>query len=112
QGGCRWRHRGRRRAGADRRPAPLLGVAADGLVAGVDVGGTKVLGVLVAPDDPGTVVGEHRVPTPAGAPAVLDAIAEVVRELDAGPAAARGRRVTSGGVGIRSEERRVGKERR
>ncbi|HLT68552.1 MAG TPA: ROK family protein [Acidimicrobiales bacterium] len=77
-----------------------MSAAADGLVAGVDVGGTKVLGVLVDPDDPGTVVGEHRVPTPAGAPAVLDAIAEVVRELDAGPASARERRVTSVGVGI------------
>ncbi|MFO7280910.1 MAG: ROK family protein [Thermoanaerobacterales bacterium] len=77
-----------------------MSAAAAGLVAGVDVGGTKVLGVLVDPDDPGTVVGEHRVPTPAGAPAVLDAIAEVVRTLEAGPAAARGRRVTSVGVGI------------
>lgn len=61
---------------------------------GIDVGGTKVLGVLVGGRDPVTVVGELRVPTPEGEAAVLDAMAGVVRQLAAsGP-------VTSVGVGI------------
>ncbi|MGH9212900.1 MAG: ROK family protein [Acidimicrobiales bacterium] len=50
-------------------------------VAGVDVGGTKVLGVLVDQDHPEVVKAEHRVPTPLGADAVLDAIAEVAQAL-------------------------------
>jgi glucokinase len=50
---------------------------------GVDVGGTKVLGVVVEEADATlTVTAEHRVPTPTGPVAVLDAIAEVVRALD------------------------------
>lgn len=62
------------------------------LAAGVDVGGTKILGVAVDPDDPKTVVAEHRVPTPRGADNVLDAIVEVIKSLDAD--------VGSVGVGI------------
>lgn len=42
---------------------------------GVDVGGTKVLGVGL--DDDGTVVAEHRVPTPVGGEAVVRAVVEV-----------------------------------
>lgn len=59
---------------------------------GVDVGGTKILGVLVDEDDPAVVKAEHRVPTPAGTTQVLDAIAEVARTLDPSP--------SSLGVGI------------
>lgn len=51
------------------------------LLAGIDVGGTKVLGVLLDPDDPSAVLAEHRVPTPEGHGGVLDAIAGVVRRL-------------------------------
>jgi len=65
-----------------------------GRVAGVDIGGTKILGVVVDPTDPTTVLVEHRVPTPDGAEAVLDAIAAVVKEL------AQEQPVTSVGVGI------------
>ncbi len=54
-----------------------------GLLAGIDVGGTKVLGVLVDPAAPATVVDEARVPTPDGETAVLDAMAGVVRTLAA-----------------------------
>jgi glucokinase len=54
---------------------------AGSLVAGIDVGGTKVLGVLVDPADPAMVVDEARVATPDGAAPVLDAMAGVVREL-------------------------------
>ena len=53
---------------------------------GVDVGGTKCLGVLL--DDAGTVVREHRIPTPqsGSAPALVDAVDEVARELQGGDA--------------------------
>jgi glucokinase len=51
------------------------------LVAGIDVGGTKVLGVALDPDDPTTVVVEARVPTPDGTGPLLDTMADVVRTL-------------------------------
>ncbi|HET8621282.1 MAG TPA: ROK family protein [Acidimicrobiales bacterium] len=66
------------------------------LLAGVDVGGTKVLGVAVDPADPATVVDEARAPTPDGEAAVLDAMADVVRRLDD----RAGGRVEALGVGI------------
>jgi glucokinase len=47
--------------------------------AGIDVGGTKVLGVVV--DDAGTIVAEHRVPTPRGGDAVVAAMLEVLGVL-------------------------------
>lgn len=50
---------------------------------GIDVGGTKCLGVVL--DEGGSVVGEHRVATPDGADAVLDAIAGVAVALGCGP---------------------------
>jgi glucokinase len=46
---------------------------------GVDVGGTKVLGVVV--DDAGTVVASHRVPTPSGGAAVVEAMVAVIAAL-------------------------------
>jgi glucokinase len=46
---------------------------------GVDVGGTKVLGVVV--DDDGREVAAHRVPTPAGGDAVIDAMVDVIATL-------------------------------
>ena len=70
--------------------------AAGGLLAGIDVGGTKVLGVVLDPADPGTVLDEARVPTPDGQDAILDAMAEVVRQLDD----RSDRRVAAVGVGI------------
>lgn len=51
------------------------------LLAGVDVGGTKILGIAIDPADPGTVIAEAKVPTPPGEEAVLDAIAGVVRAV-------------------------------
>lgn len=48
---------------------------------GVDVGGTKVLGVAI--DDAGSVVGEHRVPTPRGSDALVDDLLDVVAVLRA-----------------------------
>lgn len=49
---------------------------------GIDVGGTKVLGVVA--DAAGTVLAEHRVPTPHGGDAVVDAMVAVIGELRGG----------------------------
>lgn len=53
---------------------------------GVDIGGTKVLGVVVDAAEPTVVLGEHRVPTPRGSEALVDAIVDLVDRLDAGGA--------------------------
>ena len=50
---------------------------------GVDLGGTKCLGVVV--DEEGSVVEERRVTTPAGPEAVLDAVADLVDGLGRHP---------------------------
>jgi len=47
--------------------------------AGIDVGGTKCLGVVLDPS--GAIVAEHRVPTPKGPEAIIDALVEVARAL-------------------------------
>lgn len=47
---------------------------------GVDIGGTKCLGVVV--DREGTVLAEHRVATPRAGPELVGAVAAVVGELD------------------------------
>src|SRR5687768_18412525 len=46
---------------------------------GIDVGGTKCLGVVL--DDAGRVTAEHRVATPTEGEALLDAIDRIVRSL-------------------------------
>ena len=56
-----------------------------GVTYGIDIGGTKVLGVALGPAD--AVVAEVRVPTPTGAREIVgshvaDAVAQVVAELD------------------------------
>jgi glucokinase len=56
-------------------------VTAD-LTIGVDVGGTKCLGVVVGAD--GAVTAEHRVPTPKGSDEVVDAIVATIVELQRG----------------------------
>ena len=48
---------------------------------GLDVGGTKVLGVAI--DAAGTILAEHREPTPVGGEAVLAAMGETARRLRA-----------------------------
>ena len=59
--------------------------AGAGVTYGVDIGGTKVLGVALGPDD--AIVAEARVPTPRGTREIVgshvaDAVAQVVVELD------------------------------
>ncbi len=49
------------------------------LAAGIDVGGTKCLGVVL--DDSGTVIREERLPTPKGAANVIDTLAALAGEL-------------------------------
>ncbi len=46
---------------------------------GIDLGGTKCLGAVV--DDAGTVVHERRVPTPAGAEAIVETVHALARDL-------------------------------
>ncbi len=63
-----------------------------GVAVGLDVGGTKCLGLAVGPD--GAVLAEHRVPTPSqGGDALLDALAAVATAVAAeagGPPASVG----------------------
>jgi glucokinase len=59
---------------------------------GLDVGGTKVLGVAVDPRDPGTILAEGRVATPDGGAGLVDTLMELVGSLAEGP--------TSIGVGV------------
>lgn len=47
--------------------------------AGVDIGGTKCLGVVL--DDEGNVVAESRVSTPVGDDAIVQVVADVTKEL-------------------------------
>jgi glucokinase len=62
------------------------------LTIGLDVGGTKVLGVVIDPANPGQVLHERRVPTPPGGEGLVDVLAEVTDGLVdlAGPVAAVG----------------------
>ena len=59
--------------------------SATGVTYGIDIGGTKVLGVALGPGD--DVVAEARVPTPTGdrdivGSHVAEAVAQVVDDLD------------------------------
>lgn len=54
-----------------------------GTTFGIDVGGTKCLGLAVAPD--GTVLGECRVPTPNDADELIATLAAIASELGARP---------------------------
>ena len=47
--------------------------------AGIDVGGTKCLGVVL--DEGGEIVAEHRLPTPKGPDAIIDTLADLVGHL-------------------------------
>lgn len=65
---------------------------------GVDLGGTKCLAVAIDAD--GAVLAEHRVATPRGGPAVLEALADAAAAVGAGP----GVRVGVGAPGLVDRE--------
>ena len=65
-----------------------------GTAVGLDLGGTKCLGVVV--DDTGRVVEEVRLRTPKGADAILDVLADAARQLLATDAGSR----SEGRVGV------------
>ncbi|WP_345713595.1 ROK family protein, partial [Kineococcus glutinatus] len=78
-------------------PEPLPVPAPGSWTAGVDVGGTKVLGVLL--DGAGAVHGRVRVPTGRGSGDVVAAVAAVVDRLRAGAGLAPGE-LDAVGVGV------------
>jgi glucokinase len=49
------------------------------VTAGIDIGGTKILGVVL--DEDGTVLAEEKVPTPSGAQALLEGVLLVFTDL-------------------------------
>lgn len=62
---------------------------------GIDVGGTKVLGVALDTEQPSTVVHEHRVRTPTGGDGLVEVVADLVATL-----AGRGGPPAAVGVGV------------
>ena len=64
-------------------PTDLTSVAPGGPSLGVDLGATKCLGVALDAD--GSVLAEHRLATPAGERAIVDAVAEVAGVLGPAP---------------------------
>ncbi len=54
---------------------------------GLDVGGTKILGVVVDPSTPSTVLVEERVPTPAGGEGLVDVLLALAGSLTSEPTA-------------------------
>ncbi|MGQ0830119.1 MAG: ROK family protein [Microthrixaceae bacterium] len=57
------------------------------LTIGLDVGGTKVLGVLLDPADPEHVLAEARVPTPEGGEGLVETLVTLIAALTPGPQA-------------------------
>jgi glucokinase len=76
----------------DARPAPVPPAI------GVDIGGTKCLGVVVASD--GSVVAATRAPTPHGEAALVAAVAGIVADLEALVPGAAGAPVGVGAPGL------------
>jgi glucokinase len=69
------------------------------LVCGIDIGGTKLLGLVVDPDG-GEPVVASKIPTPSGADAVLDGLVDLASKLIAEAGEARpGSEVVALGVG-------------
>ncbi len=60
-------------------PSDTAAPSPPGLVLGIDLGGTKCLGVAV--DEGGSVVGEHRLATPVGTEAIIETVTAVVLAL-------------------------------
>ena len=79
---------------------PSLGSDPAPLVAGLDLGGTKVLGIVPDPADPRRTLATVRVDTPRGADAIIDAMVAVVARLDADLAADGRGPVAAIGAGV------------
>ncbi len=62
-------------------PGSAGGTDRSGGIVGIDIGGTKALGVLLDPT--GRVLAEHRVPTPRGSDALVGAVEQVLHGLGA-----------------------------
>lgn len=76
-------------------PGTGAGHAGPVITIGLDVGGTKVLGVAVDPVDARTVLAEERVPTPEGGSGLVDTLVALIKTLsDAVPG------VDAVGVGV------------
>ncbi len=71
-----------------------------GVVVGVDVGGTKILGRVLAPGDEQRALAELRVDTPLGADAMCDAVVEVVDGLRTHDAVIEAGGLVAVGVGV------------
>lgn len=70
------------------------------LVAGLDLGGTKLLGLVIDPDVEGAEpFAEHRVPTPSGAEAVVASAAGLVDDLRIRVRGEHGRELRAVGIG-------------
>ncbi len=69
------------------------------IVAGIDLGGTKLLGRVLDPTDPLRALVEARVDTPRGGPAIVEAISDLTARLDAESIAAGHGPVAALGVG-------------
>lgn len=75
-------------------------VSGSPVVVGLDLGGTKVLGLALDPDHSGSEpLAEERVPTPDGTAAVLDALAGLADRLRTRVRDATGRDVRAVGLG-------------
>ncbi len=83
---------------------PASSLEAGSLLAGIDIGGTKCLGLCLAVD--GSVVVEERMPTPKGAENLCDTVAAVVEALSANAGAPIGA-VGVGAPGPRRPRRRA-----
>lgn len=70
------------------------------LVAGLDLGGTKLLGLVLDPEvEEASPLAEGRVPTPEGADAVLAALADLVTDLRDRARSDHGRELRAVGLG-------------
>jgi glucokinase len=72
----------------------------NGPVAGIDVGGTKILGRVLHPDDDRAVLAELRVDTPRGPDAMLDTIVVVIESLGHDERVRSAGGLRSAGVGV------------
>jgi len=70
------------------------------LVAGVDVGGTKILGRVLAPGDENATLAELRVETPRGSEQIATAVVDAVQQLNGDREVAAAGGVSAVGVGV------------